>query len=262
MNVVFGNLDYLKIKNPDSLRLKTIRAVRCFEAPKIDGKRDDIAWESTDAVDDFFQIDPKELAPPSEHTSSRIIYDNNAIYVFLEAVDSEPELIKKSLVRRDSWMEGFSNKSDWMGITIDSRNDDYNGYFFAVNASGAKMDVILSGDDEYDPTWDPVWEAEISFNDKGWSAEFLLPLAIFQFDNTPNMEWGIAFERMIHRLQETVDWPGKPKSVRGIILPLGVLHGLSDIPDPKQLELLPYFLTGGDQNLDNNVGLDLRYGIT
>ena len=53
-------------------------------------------------------------------------------------------------------MEGFSNKSDWMGITIDSRNDDYNGYFFAVNASGAKMDVILSGDDEYDPTWDPV----------------------------------------------------------------------------------------------------------
>ena len=262
MNVVFGNLDYLKIKNPDSLRLKTIRAVRCFEAPKIDGKRDDTAWESTDAVDDFFQIDPKELAPPSEYTSSRIMYDNNAIYVFLEAVDSEPELIKKSLVRRDSWMEGFSNKSDWMGITIDSRNDDYNGYFFAVNASGAKMDVILSGDDEYDPTWDPVWEAEISFNDKGWSAEFLLPLAIFQFDNTPNMEWGIAFERMIHRLQETVDWPGKPKSVRGIILPLGVLHGLSDIPDPKQLELLPYFLTGGDQNLDNNVGLDLRYGIT
>ena len=262
MNVVFGNLDYLKIKNPDSLRLKTIRAVRCFEAPKIDGKRDDIAWESTDAVDDFFQIDPKELAPPSEYTSSRIMYDNNAIYVFLEAVDSEPGLIKKSLVRRDSWMEGFSNKSDWMGITIDSRNDDYNGYFFAVNASGAKMDVILSGDDEYDPTWDPVWEAEISFNDKGWSAEFLLPLAIFQFDNTPNMEWGIAFERMIHRLQETVDWPGKPKSVRGIILPLGVLHGLSDIPDPKQLELLPYFLTGGEQNLDNNVGLDLRYGIT
>ena len=262
MSVAFGNLDYLKIKNPDSLRFKTIRAVRCFEAPKIDGKRDDIAWESADAVDDFFQIDPKELAPPSEYTSSRIIYDNNAIYVFLEAVDSEPELIKKSLVRRDSWMEGFSNKSDWMGITIDSRNDDYNGYFFAVNASGAKMDVILSGDDEYDPTWDPVWEAEISFNDKGWSAEFLLPLAIFQFDNTPNMEWGISFERVIHRLQETVDWPGKPKSVRGIILPLGVLQGLSDIPDPKQLELLPYFLTGGNQNLDNNVGLDLRYGIT
>ena len=39
---------------------------------------------------------------------------------------------------------------------------------------------------------------------------------------------------MIHRLQETVNWPGKEKSVRGIMLPLGVLSGLSNIPNSNQ----------------------------
>ena len=262
LDLTFGEVDYLTNYSPDSLRYKTINAVRCLKAPFIDGKRDDIVWQSSDIVDDFFQIDPRELASPSEYTTSRIIYDNDAIYIFLEAKDSQPEMIKKTLVRRDSWMDGFSNKSDWMGITIDSRNDDYNGYFFAVNASGAKMDVILSGDDEYDPTWDPVWDVAISFNDSGWSAEFRLPLAIFQFDNKPNMEWGIAFERMVHRLQETVEWPGKPKSVRGLILPLGVLRGLNEIPNPKQLEVLPYFLTGINEKINTDMGIDFRYGLT
>ena len=69
-------------------------------------------------------------------------------------------------------------------------------------------------------------------------------LTIFQFDNKPDMEWGIEFERSIHRLQERVGWPGRSKSIRGLILPLGVLSGINNIPTPKQLEVIPYGLTG------------------
>ncbi len=261
-SLAYGELDYFLKYNPDSLRFKTVQITRCSDAPIIDGKDEDIAWKSSKIIHEFFQIDPKELAEPSEKTSARVMYDNEAIYIYLNAEDSKPEMIKKTMVRRDSWMDGFSNKSDWMGVTIDSRNDDYNGYFFAVNASGAKMDVALSGDDEYDPTWDPVWDAAISFNQTGWSVEFKLPLAIFQFENRNNMDWGIGFERMIHRLQETVDWPGKSKASRGIILPLGILSGLNNIPNPKQLEIMPYLLTGFSDKTGTNYGFDLRYGLT
>ena len=68
-------------------------------------------------------------------------------------------------------MDGFGNNSDWMGVTIDSRNDDYNGYFCGVNASGAIIDVALAGSDEYDRTWDAVWNVGIAFNENGWAAE-------------------------------------------------------------------------------------------
>ena len=253
---------YLFNVNPDSLRHKNIKAYRSESRPIINGILDLGEWVNCSPNSEFFQIDPLELSPPSEETSARVMYDDENLYVFLEAFDSKPNLIKKTLARRDSWMEGFSNNSDWMGVTIDSRNDDYNGYFCGVNASGTIIDVALAGNDEYDRTWDAVWDVAIAFSDQGWAAEFKFPFSMFQFDNTANMVWGISFGRMIHRLQETVNWPGKEKSVRGIMLPLGVLSGLSDIPNSNQLELVPYILGGGSENLDTEMGLDVRYGIT
>ena len=248
--------------NPDSLRLKSINAYRTTVKLEINGIMDLGEWTGSPVNSEFFQIDPKELASPSEQTTVRVMYDNENLYVFLEAFDSQPHLIKKTLVRRDSWMDGFGNNSDWMGVTIDSKNDDYNGYFCGVNASGAIIDVALAGADEYDRTWDAVWDVGIAFNEKGWAAEFQFPFSMFQYDNEPNMVWGISFERMIHRLQETVEWPGKKKSVPGIMLPLGVLNGLSNIPNANQLELVPYILVGGSDVLNTELGIDGRYVLT
>mgnify|MGYP001445702388 CR=1 FL=1 len=253
---------YLNKFNPDSLRFKSIEAYRSLKKPLINGLMDVDEWEYCNPTSEFFQIDPKELSPPSEKTTVRVMYDNKNLYVFLRAFDSRPDLIKKTLARRDSWMDGFGSNSDWMGVTIDSRNDNYNGYFCGVNASGTIIDVALAGDDEYNSTWDAVWDVAIAFNDDGWSAEFQFPFSMFQFNNQSDIVWGISFERMIHRLQETVEWPGKAKSIRGIMLPLGVLKGLSNIPNSNQLELVPYVLAGGSSELDTDMGIDIRYGLS
>ena len=135
---------YLKNINPDSLRLKSINAYRATDKIEINGIMDLDEWAGSKVTSEFFQIDPKELSTPSEETTARVMYDDKNLYVFLEAFDSKPNLIKKTLARRDSWMDGFGNNSDWMGVTIDSKNDDYNGYFCGVNASGAIIDVALS----------------------------------------------------------------------------------------------------------------------
>jgi len=262
VNFAVGQGDYLKDFNLDSLKYKIIKAEKTNKSPNIDGLFDENIWSVTNQTTEFFQIEPKELFAPSEKTSVRVLFDDKALYVFLEAFDSSPDNIKKTLVRRDSWVDGFSNNSDWVGVKIDSKNDDYNGYFFAVNASGAKIDVALSGTDIYDTTWDVVWDVAVSFNEKGWTAEFELPFSIFQYDNKQGMEWGIEFLRGIHRLQETVSWPGKPKAVRGLVLPLGILKGLKDIPSKNQLEFSPYFLTGRNEKIKSDLGLDFRYGLT
>ena len=259
---VYGQSNYLTDYNPDSLRFKMATAVRCSEAPIIDGDLDDDAWNSALPVDEFFQIDPLELAPPSEKTIAKVLYDDESLYISFRSYDSQPERIKRALVRRDNWMEGFNSNSDWVGFSIDSRNDDYNGYFFAVNASGVKIDVSISGHEEYDSSWDAVWDVAIQINPDGWTAEFGLPFAMFQFDNMQDLVWGVEFLRGIHRVQESLMWPGRPKAVRGSMLPLGVLLGINNIPDPKQLEVIPYTLIGQSTITRLDMGLDVRYGLT
>jgi len=258
----FGNSNYLKDFNPDSLRFKTATAIRCTEPPLIDGVVDDAVWQSAIPVDEFFQIDPLELDQPSEITTTRVLYDNNSLYISFQSFDSQAKQIKRALARRDNWMDGFNNNSDWVGFTIDSRNDNYNGYFIAVNASGVKIDVAVTGDKNYDPSWDAVWDVAVSINEDGWTAEFKLPFAIFQFDNKPDLVWGIEFLRSVHRIQETLMWPGRTKAVRGSVFPLGVLLGLKDIPNPKQLEIIPYTLLGRTSETLIDMGLDLRYRLT
>jgi hypothetical protein len=258
----FGQSNYLTDFNPDSLRFKTATAVRCSEAPVIDGLLDDPVWQSALPIDEFFQIDPLELALPAELTIARVLYDDESLYISFRSYDSQPDRIKRALVRRDNWMEGFNSNSDWVGFSIDSRNDDYNGYFFAVNASGVKIDVSISGHENYDQSWDAVWDVAVAFDEDGWTAEFDLPFAMFQFDNIPDLVWGVEFLRGIHRVQESLMWPGRAKSVRGTVFPLGVLLGLENIPDPKQLEIIPYTLLGRSAETRLDYGLDVRYGLT
>jgi len=130
--LIFGRSDYLKNFDPDSLRLKIVDAQRCDEAPMIDGYITDSCWETARSIDEFFQNEPKELSVPSENTVARVCFDDQALYVFIEAFDSQPEKIKKTLVRRDSWMDGFANNSDWVGITIDSKNNNALKYLSVI----------------------------------------------------------------------------------------------------------------------------------
>tara|TARA_Y100001970_G_C14249233_1_gene870545 strand:+ start:1796 stop:4231 length:2436 start_codon:yes stop_codon:yes gene_type:complete len=254
---------YLENFSPDSLRFKTATATRAFEEPIIDGKLDDAIWSSASSIIEFFQVEPLELSAPSEKTIARFLYDDESIYISFECFDSSPEKIKKPLVRRDNWFYGFGDQSDWVGISIDSKNNDYDGYFFALNAAGAKMDVSVSGHMQFDRSWDAVWNSGININENGWTAEFKIPFAVFQFENSKEIIWGIDFIRGHHRTQEVHKWPGHAKTIRGNIYQLGVLVGIKDIPNPKQLELLPFSLNGKKGgSYSYQFGLDARYGIT
>ena len=53
-----------------------IAAVRTAQAPAIDGRLDDAAWAAAPPSDGFVQHFPDEGAPPSEHTTMRVLYDD------------------------------------------------------------------------------------------------------------------------------------------------------------------------------------------
>ena len=99
-------------------------------------------------------------------------------YISFESFDSEPNNIRKPLTRRDAYMDGFASSADYVGFAIDSKNDDYNGKWFGVNAAGVKIDVNVSGNEEYDRSWDAVWDAAVSITDIGYIVEVMVPFSV------------------------------------------------------------------------------------
>ena len=249
--------------NNNSLRFKIAKALRTDKPPIIDGIIEPEIWEKSPLIDEFLQVEPVELIEASEKTSSRILYDDKHIYVAFICEDLEPDKIKKVLARRDSYENGFGNNSDWVRVGFDSKNNDQSAMLLGVNAAGVKIDVAVEGHQNYDVSWNSVWDVSVSSDSKGWYAEYKIPFSMLQFDNKPNMEWGLLLGRHLYKTQEFIEWPGQRKSDQGTARFFGILRGLTDIPDPKQFEMTPYTLLGNNAgDFKSNIGADIRYGIS
>ena len=63
--------------------------------PVIDGLLNDKSWNSVEWSGNFIQFEPVENKPPSQETEFKVLYDNDNIYVFIRAYDTEPDKISK-----------------------------------------------------------------------------------------------------------------------------------------------------------------------
>ena len=121
------------------------------------------------------------MIAPTVRTEARMLYDDDYLYVAFNNFDPNPEKIMVRRTRRDDWRTGFDFNADWVGIGIDSRNDDKTGYWFAVNAAEVQVDVAITGDGYggFDGTWNAVWESKVAFHNDGWAAEIKIPFNVF-----------------------------------------------------------------------------------
>jgi len=252
---------------------RPVHAVRISTPPVIDGFLDEDAWQAARPAVDFMQREPEEGQLGSERTEVRILYDEAALYIGWMLYDSEPDRIVARLTRRDNEIE-----SDRGSIYIDTFHDHQTAYEFTFNAAGVKVDVLQYDDaTKEDPSWDVVWDLETRILADGWSAEIRIPFRVLRYksaDSAANPgEWGINFIRYISRKQESAWWAFTPKSESGFISRFGHLEGLQDLPDPRQIDLLPFAVTrqrydparpfqNRQQSFIGDAGLDLKYSIS
>jgi len=239
-------------------------------APIIDGFANDSCWNLVEWSGNFIQTTPSENKPPSQQTSVKILYDDDNLYIFIRAYDTEVNKISRILTRRDDF------NGDMVEVNIDSYYDKQTAFSFTAMASGAKGDEAISLDgNNWDSSWNPVWTLKTSIDDKGWSAEMSIPLTQLRFGNKEEHIWGIQFMRHIHRLEERSNWQYIPKGSPGIVHLFGELHGIKNIKPKRQVEILPYlvakteyfkkekgnpFADGRSSNI--TAGVDGKIGIT
>jgi hypothetical protein len=238
--------------------------------PVIDGLMNDDCWNLVEWTTDFTQTQPVENKPPSQQTAFKILYDNDNLYIFIRAFDTEPDKISQIISRRDNYT------GDRVLVDIDSHFDKQTSFLFCASASGAKSDAAMTNDgNNEDDNWDPIWFVKTSVDDKGWCAEMKIPLSQLRFGKKEEQIWGIQVIRYIFRLQERSIWQYVPKGSPGVIHLYGELHGIKDIKPKQQIEIMPYtvgrierfekiegnpFKTGKATML--SAGLDGKIGLT
>jgi Domain of unknown function (DUF5916)/Carbohydrate family 9 binding domain-like len=240
-------------------------AVRATEAPVIDGRDDDAAWQSAPPITGFREWNPTQGKAPRFRTVAKVVYDAADLYVFVRAYDAHPDSIIRLLERRDTF-----TPSDMIWVFIDSYHDRRTGYEFGVNAAGVKIDQAVYNDGNEDGAWDAVWDVATRVDSLGWTAEFRIPLSQMRYSAGDANTFGFTIDRDIYRYSERVSWPMLDQSKPGMVSQLGTLRGLRDLETPRRLEAMPYLVTKNASVIRNNAftdrsnvtaGGDLKYRI-
>ncbi|HEX9189756.1 MAG TPA: DUF5916 domain-containing protein, partial [Vicinamibacteria bacterium] len=240
-----------------------------LKPPVIDGRLDDEAWQREGSwAGDYTQQLPTEGAPPTKPTELKILYDDKNLYFAVRAYD-EPDRVLRYPGRRDDFGD-FAG--DIVGICFDSYNDKRTGFEFDLTAGGGKIDLILgNGEMEWDTTWDAVWDGKVAHDEKGWTAEFRVPLNQLRFGRQKEQVWGMHAWRWLARNQEESQWQLIPRQNTGRMHQLGELHGIRDLPPSRHVELLPHVvgkasagpsIPGESTDLAGSLGLDAKVGLT
>jgi hypothetical protein len=245
-----------------------IAATRTPSPPTIDGRIDDAVWSAAPPITAFTQKFPDEGKAPSDPTTMRILYDDDALYIAFECKQQHATVVDR-LTRRDREIE-----ADRVTVVIGSRGDRKTAYELTVYASGTIVDAIRYDDTERSTDWDENWEAHTARTPVGWTAELRVPLRILRFAGGVQRAWDFQARRYISEKQEIDEWAYIPRDAGGEVSRYGYLDALGSLRAPTALELRPFVLgklrrtDAGSTTLESSTtlsasgGLDLKWHVT
>jgi len=268
-SIAAGSSGQEKPRPDDPRTVRTIAAVPVSGPIAVDGVLSESVWQ-TPGAGGFTQRDPSDGQPASEPTTVWVAFDRDNIYIAARLFDSEPARITGRLGRRDETTE-----SDLFDVGLDPYHDRRSGYYFGVNPSGSIEDGTLANDEEFDATWDGVWESAARVDNLGWTVEMRIPFDQLRFKRRDVNLWGINFQRLVKRKNEESHFAWVPKEESGLVSNFAELTGLAGIAAGRRLEISPFglaqaelypvepgnpFRTGRD--LGAGGGFDLEGGLS
>ncbi len=243
---------------------KDITAERISNPPKIDGILDDEVWKDLKAYGDFKMWQPGNEGeiPKSLQSEIKMAYDDKAVYFAAYLYDNEPDKILRQFSQRDNVFV----QADFFSISINTYNDGINETRFFINSAGTIGDARADQFNE-DFSYNVVFDARVSFDEKGWYAEFKIPYNALRFPEVSVQDWSINFYRRLQSKNQTHTWNFIDNKIGQQTQYNGLVKGIENINPPVRLTFFP-FVQGVVSNFDGNTetdfsaGMDVKYGLT
>ncbi|WP_027391735.1 DUF5916 domain-containing protein [Aquimarina latercula] len=243
---------------------KQITAHRISTSPKIDGILDDQVWLDISPSGNFNMWQPGNdgTIPESLRTEVKMAYDDKAVYFAAYLYDDQPDKILRQFSQRDNVFA----QADFFNISMNTYNDGINETRFFITSAGTIGDARADQFNE-DFSYNVVFDAKISFDEKGWYAEFKIPYNALRFPEIPVQDWSINFFRRLQNRNETHSWNFVDNEVGQRTQYNGLVKGVKDINPPVRLTFFPFVqglatTSDGETETDFSAGLDVKYGLS
>ncbi len=211
----------------------------------IDGQIDEAAWGGALVQAISYDIQPGDNTPAPVETVVRIGYTQDALYLAFDARDPDPAQIRAHLRDRD---QAFGD--DWVGVFLDTFDDQRRAYELIVNPLGVQSDLIreeASGNE--DPSWDGLWTSAGRLTERGYQVEMRVPFSTLRFRHRPGAKrWRVLLFRnwprdKRHQLS-SARVPRESNCVQCDWLPY---EGLAEARQGRNLEVVPTLTIGKAQ---------------
>lgn len=252
---------------------KQYRVARTTEPIRVDAVLDEAAWSSAEPMEFDAETSPGENIVPPARTLGYITFDEENLYVAFRAYDPSPKEIRARLSDRDA---AFND--DFVGIVLDTFNDNRRAFEFFVNPLGVQMDLTMDDvNRNEDSSWDTIWETAGRITDDGYVVEMAIPFTSLRFPRASAPQtWGVDMVRIYPRSsRHRLGLQGQDRNRNCYLCQSSRVSGFAGITPGRDVELDPTLtaqqtslrpefpdggLDGGDTDID--VGLTGRWGIT
>jgi hypothetical protein len=169
---------------------------RASSPVRIDGVIDDQAWQNALVIPLPFEVQPAENAPAPVATTCLLVYSETHLLVAFRADDPEPAAIQAHLSDRDKFNP---RGDDYVGVQVDTFNDQRRAYSFFSNALGVQADVIRTRH-SMDSSWDAIWDSAGRIDSSGYTVEIAIPFNQLRFQRLSGPQiWGLEIMRSYPR---------------------------------------------------------------
>ena len=211
----------------------------------IDGQLDDAAWDGALVQEIAYDIQPGDNTPAPVKTTVRIGYSTDALYLSFRAFDPDPSAIRAHLRDRDS---AFSD--DWVGVFLDTFNDQRRGYELIVNPLGVQADLIndaTTGNE--DASWDGLWTSAGKITAEGYNVEIRVPFSTLRFRSGDDKKrWGISLFRNYPRDKRHQLTSHKvPRKSNCFLCEWAKYDGMAGVKQGRNIEVVPTLTMGKSQ---------------
>jgi hypothetical protein len=245
---------------------------RITTTPDIDGNVEAAEWQQATVIDVDIEFQPGDAIEAAVGARGLLMEDGEVLYVAFIADDPDPDQIRAFYRDRDTVWD-----DDWVGIVLDTFNDERRAYEFLVNPLGVQTDAIqddINGNE--DDSWNAIWDSAGRITDSGYMVEMAIPLKQLRFTRSEGAQtWGIDLVRHYPRdRRNRIASKPRDRDIACYLCQIGKAEGFADLERSRNLEIIPTVTASaietrdprgnGDwqsEDIDPDGGVDVRWGI-